>query len=258
MKKGFPESLQLSDSASTWEAFRSPEVRVAKFLGSLEHSLEEEITRIVSQEQIGEGQAARVFPIESQDSPCKLCAKVWKPRPADDDPVKYREIQFRDPRDEFQLQDELKIAGFEAAPYPIVYTEIAGMKVLVMERIKGYTFEQILQTAGAKIVDPTLQELHGMIRALHKLGVAHRDLNPGNIMIETEQPLAEGANISGRLVLIDYGRSKNVGGEPEESDYVENIAGRRLGYTNDMGVVRGYSLPSRSPFRFKRPGTPLS
>ncbi|WP_307629552.1 serine/threonine-protein kinase [Streptomyces turgidiscabies] len=77
-------------------------------------------------------------------------------------------------------------------------TEIDGRPLIVMELVDGRSLDDILSERGT--LDP--HEAAGIgaqvmdaLAAAHRVGVLHRDVKPGNILVET----------SGRVVLTDFG-----------------------------------------------------
>ncbi|MBW8737852.1 MAG: protein kinase [Streptomyces turgidiscabies] len=77
-------------------------------------------------------------------------------------------------------------------------TEIDGRPLIVMELVDGRSLDDILSERGT--LDP--HEAAGIgaqvmdaLAAAHRVGVLHRDVKPGNILLET----------SGRVVLTDFG-----------------------------------------------------
>ncbi len=77
-------------------------------------------------------------------------------------------------------------------------TEVDGRPLIVMELVDGPSLEAVLRERGtldareaagigAKVMDA--------LAAAHRAGVLHRDVKPGNILLET----------SGRVVLTDFG-----------------------------------------------------
>ncbi len=77
-------------------------------------------------------------------------------------------------------------------------TEIDGRPLIVMELVDGRSLDDILSERGT--LDP--HEAAGIgaqvmdaLAAAHNVGVLHRDVKPGNILLET----------SGRVVLTDFG-----------------------------------------------------
>ncbi|GAA2476422.1 serine/threonine-protein kinase [Streptomyces longisporus] len=77
-------------------------------------------------------------------------------------------------------------------------TEVDGRPLIVMELVEGPSLEQVLRERGS--LDPV--EAAGIgakvmdaLAAAHRAGVLHRDVKPGNILLEG----------SGRVVLTDFG-----------------------------------------------------
>ncbi|MCD9879879.1 serine/threonine-protein kinase [Streptomyces guryensis] len=77
-------------------------------------------------------------------------------------------------------------------------TEVDGRPLIVMELVDGPSLEQVLRERGS--LDPV--EAAGIgakvmdaLAAAHRAGVLHRDVKPGNILLEG----------SGRVVLTDFG-----------------------------------------------------
>ncbi|MFE7447984.1 serine/threonine-protein kinase, partial [Streptomyces chartreusis] len=77
-------------------------------------------------------------------------------------------------------------------------TEVDGRPLIVMELVDGPSLEAVLRERGT--LDP--REAAGIgakvmdaLAAAHRAGVLHRDVKPGNILLET----------SGRVVLTDFG-----------------------------------------------------
>ncbi len=79
-----------------------------------------------------------------------------------------------------------------------------GTYYMVMKFVEGETLQSLLKRSGA--LDPrqirrVLRETCEALGALHKHGLIHRDLKPGNIMLSAE----------GRVVVMDLGIVKAVG-----------------------------------------------
>ncbi|MFF4531018.1 serine/threonine-protein kinase [Streptomyces sp. NPDC001407] len=136
-----------------------------------------------------------------------------------------------------------------------------GRPWIVMELIRGLSFADVLEAQGS--VTPARAahigaETVAALRAAHQVGVLHRDVKPGNILLAND----------GRVVLTDFGiatvagssaltRTGELVGSPE---YLapERALGRPPGPASDLwslGVTLYAAVEGFSPFR---QDTPLS
>ncbi|MYY87489.1 protein kinase, partial [Streptomyces sp. SID335] len=77
-------------------------------------------------------------------------------------------------------------------------TEVDGRPLIVMELVDGPSLDDVLRDRGA--LDPRQAadigaKVMDALAAAHRVGVLHRDVKPGNILLET----------GGRVVLTDFG-----------------------------------------------------
>ncbi|MGC0332987.1 serine/threonine protein kinase [Streptomyces sp. SAI-170] len=143
--------------------------------------------------------------------------------------------------------------------YDVVTQE--GRPWIVMELIRGITLGELLDAEGplppqraARIGAEVLSALH----AAHEVGVLHRDVKPGNVLLAND----------GRVVLTDFGiamvegssaltMTGEVVGSPEFLA-PERALGRTPGPASDLwslGVLLYAAVEGHSPFR---QDTPLS
>ena len=149
------------------------------------------------------------------------------------------------------LRDESAILRFErearaaaALDHPnicTVYelTEYEGRPVIVMELLEGESLRETVRRGPLPIataIDIGIQ-VADALEAAHQKGFIHRDIKPGNIMI----------NGRGQVKLLDFGLAKSVDSEglEEESDPDEGAIG---GTTQFMSPeqTRGDAIDARS------------
>lgn len=227
---------------------RSEELSQAleRFIRRANQDLEGEVIRISRNERlmVGEGKAARVFSFELSGfpSPCRLCIKIWRDKPKRErSAVQYKQIQYRKPEEEFDLQDDLYQAGCKV-PRPVafgtVHDHINGRDitrdVVTMEEIPGYNLQEILD-AKAKILSPSWYELLQIAAEIKNKGVVHRDIKPANIMLETTDELQPHAELRGKLYIIDFGLSRRIiGTNPKDEDFTEQMGNELIRYPKDI------------------------
>ncbi|WP_258873228.1 serine/threonine-protein kinase, partial [Streptomyces sp. M7] len=130
---------------------------------------------------------------------------------------------------------------------------------IVMELVAGRSLERIMAEDGPLGPAETARIGLGLVAALrqvHARGVLHRDIKPGNVLVETEA-----ARGRGRVVLTDFGIAAiqdakaltMVGMLVGSPDYMapERISGRRQGPPSDvwsLGATLCAALAGRSPF----------
>ncbi|MFF5478363.1 protein kinase [Streptomyces sp. NPDC012935] len=130
---------------------------------------------------------------------------------------------------------------------------------IVMELVSGRSLERIMAEEGPLGPCETARIGIGLLAALrqvHDRGVLHRDIKPGNVLVETE--VARGR---GRVVLTDFGIAAiqdakaltMVGMLVGSPDYMapERISGRPQGPPSDiwsLGATLCAALAGRSPF----------
>ncbi|WP_393098925.1 serine/threonine-protein kinase [Streptomyces sp. LN325] len=126
---------------------------------------------------------------------------------------------------------------------------------IVMELVAGRSLEQVVVEDGP--LDPSTAARIGLglvsaLRQVHAGGVLHRDIKPGNVLVETR---------GGRVVLTDFGIAAlqdaealtMVGMLVGSPDYMapERISGRPQGPPSDvwsLGATLCAALGGRSPF----------
>ncbi|MFI6852916.1 serine/threonine-protein kinase [Streptomyces sp. NPDC050416] len=137
---------------------------------------------------------------------------------------------------------------------------------IVMELVAGRSLEQILAEDGPLSPRDTARTGLGLVAALrqvHARGVLHRDIKPGNVLVETWSGSAGPGRgtASGRVVLTDFGIAAiqdakaltMVGMLVGSPDYMapERISGRPQGPPSDvwsLGATLCAALGGRSPF----------
>jgi serine/threonine-protein kinase len=97
-----------------------------------------------------------------------------------------------------------------------------GMPYLVMELLEGRTLEQLLAAEGplepARALDIFRQMLRGLAFA-HSRGIAHRDLKPGNVFLQSLPDHAD------HVRLLDFGLAKFFDVEGSRTDETLTKAG---------------------------------
>jgi serine/threonine protein kinase len=82
-----------------------------------------------------------------------------------------------------------------------------GTAYIVMERIHGQTLREILATEGPLRVDRAVKiaaAVCDVLAVAHRAGIVHRDIKPGNIMIQKD----------GRVRVLDFGIARSEGADP--------------------------------------------
>ncbi|MFE4582664.1 serine/threonine-protein kinase [Streptomyces chartreusis] len=130
---------------------------------------------------------------------------------------------------------------------------------IVMELVAGRSLERIMAEEGPLGPGETARIGMGLVAALrqvHDRGVLHRDIKPGNVLVETDVRRGRG-----RVVLTDFGIAAiqdakaltMVGMLVGSPDYMapERISGRPQGPPSDiwsLGATLSAALAGRSPF----------
>jgi serine/threonine protein kinase len=243
---GFESPLKTSESLTTFE--RGEEL-LDSYVEKVKHDLEVEIERIIAEKpMIGEGRTARVFDLELDRLHCPVCVKIWHPELENiqkENVVEYKRMQSHSPEAEFILQDKLYMRGFRHVPRPIAYGKFGPYYVMAMEKIVGFTLKELMEY-NIKIGNLSWRDLEIILIDLNRnQKVAHRDLHPGNIMIETDTSPEEDSTINGELFIIDFGTSKETATMPTPEDYRLTIGKNSILYRDDKAHIDDLK-PSRT------------
>jgi serine/threonine protein kinase len=132
-------------------------------------------------------------------------AAIYKVRHDDGTRAALKVLHTTDPIARERLAREGKaLAGLKHPNVVQLYgsLEVDGRPALLMELVAGPTLADWLDAGGAKGVDEALDLFRGIARgvqAVHSVGLVHRDLNPGNIILAI--------STSKRVIpkLVDFG-----------------------------------------------------
>jgi len=194
--------------------------------------------RYVRTELLGEGGAGEVW--KSWD----LELERW---------VALKFLKYQDIRELARLKEEAQTAARLSHPHISVVHEIAEAKdrtFLVLEYIQGQTLDQHPKTDHRALVS-MVRTVAQAIHYAHERGVIHRDLKPGNIMVDA----------SGRPWIMDFGLARSTTTKDSLSGQIqgtpsymspEQALGRAVDPRSDvysLGALLYELLAGRPPFQ---------
>jgi Tol biopolymer transport system component len=205
-------------------------------------------------EKLGQGGMGEVYVAEDTKLDRRVALKVLPP-------------ELADPQHLARFEREAKAVA--ALNHPNIVTlhsveEADGVRFLTMELVEGETLTRSIREGGlplARFFDIAVA-VADALRAAHERGITHRDLKPGNIMLDRE----------GRVKVLDFGLVKLLEGESspqrreaptealtEEGSILgtvpymspEQVQGKTVDHRSDifsLGVVLYEMATGRRPF----------
>lgn len=203
-------------------------------------------------EELGKGGMGKVYKVFDKEIEAKMALKLIKPEVAADKTTIER------------FRNELKIARDISHKNICRMYDLgkeAGNYFITMEYVSGEDLKSFIRRAKQLVVGTAIfiakQVCDGLAEA-HRLGVVHRDLKPGNIMIDRE----------GNAKIMDFGIARSISvkgitgagvmiGTPEYMS-PEQVEGKEVDQRSDLyslGVILYEMVTGRVPFEGD---TPLS
>jgi protein kinase/serine/threonine-protein kinase len=203
-------------------------------------------------EELGHGGMGRVYKVFDKEIEAKIALKLIKPEVAAD---KNSIERFR---------NELKIARDISHKNICRMYDLgkeAGNYFITMEYVSGEDLKSFIRRSQQLVVGTAIfiakQVCDGLAEA-HRLGVVHRDLKPGNIMIDRE----------GNAKIMDFGIARSISakgitgagvmiGTPEYMS-PEQVEGKEVDQRSDLyslGVIIYEMVTGRVPFEGDTPFT---
>jgi len=173
---------------------------------------------------LGSGQTADVF--YSKTNP-RLCYKI----------IKAKAYYYNNVEEEAQfLSEARKITNTEVLipePEYSISNEDESSNVLAMERLDAFSIEDLLNGRGELPKNFDLygffKKLENFVVKLNQARIFHRDIHPGNIMIERK---------TGKPCLIDFGAAKKNYLSLEDPYRYLDPKGELIIFTNDLIGIR--------------------
>lgn len=144
---------------------------------------------------IGHGGMGTVYRAEQLSLGREVALKVLAPQLAVD--KLFRERFLRESRTAARLEHPSIVPVYDAG-------DADGVLYIAMRLVPGSDLRALLRSAGPLAVDAALsvlEQLAGALGAAHALGLVHRDVKPGNTLVEG----ASAANGALRVYLSDFG-----------------------------------------------------
>jgi serine/threonine protein kinase/Flp pilus assembly protein TadD len=203
-------------------------------------------------EELGKGGMGKVYKVFDQEVQARMALKLIKPEVSAD----------RNTIDRFR--NELKIARDISHKNICRMYDLgreAGNYFITMEYVSGEDLKSFIRRARQLVVGTAIfiakQVCEGLAEA-HRLGVVHRDLKPGNIMIDKE----------GNAKIMDFGIARSISvkgitgagvmiGTPEYMS-PEQVEGKEVDHRSDfysLGIILYEMLTGQVPFEGDTPFT---
>ncbi len=203
-------------------------------------------------EELGRGGMGKVYKVFDQEVRAKMALKLIKPEISAD----------KNTIDRFR--NELKIARDISHKNICRMYDLgreAGSYFITMEYVSGEDLKSFIRRSRQLVVGTAIfiarQVCEGMVEA-HGLGVVHRDLKPGNIMIDRE----------GNAKIMDFGIARSISvkgitgagvmiGTPEYMS-PEQVEGKEVDARSDiysLGIILYEMLTGQVPFEGDTPFT---
>lgn len=199
------------------------------------------------QGEIGRGGMAVVYLAHDISLNRKVAIKVMTPA-----------LMMMDDDVQRRFKREAQTAASLSHPHIIpVYAvkEVGNLVFFVMKYIVGRSLESVIKEVGAlpfPVVQTILNQAGGALAHAHKRGVVHRDVKPGNIMMDED----------GWVVVADFGIAKvaeaealtmtgGVVGTPAYMSPEQCSGGQLTGAADQysLGIVAYEMITGRTPFK---------